>query len=211
MNFEIRERDGGLRQETIGLRDRIGYELSAAVDHVDLCKGCGDFLRYVGSYILDGAVISQGETIAYGCWLTKVDFDGEGGLMFLEYNPEATEFVFGVSNSVRYWLDQHDVCGKVGANFDPVRPDRLVVVSDGVYQGESIQGVRYPSPHHMSGWWLTTESYNGDINTLKKVHAYHVSAARPDLAKYFSLPFGYRFHSLNSAVWFDEKVANEAP
>ncbi len=210
MNFEIRECDGGLGQETIGLRARIGYELSATVDDIDLREGCGDFLRYVGGYILDGAVVSSGETIAYGYWLTKATLNGEGRLVFSEYNPEATEFVFGVSNSVRYWIDQHSICGSVGANFDPVRPDRLVVVSDGIYKGEPVQGVRYPSPHHMSGWWLTTDSYNGDTNTLKTVHAYHVSAARPDLAKYFALPFGYRFHSLSSDVWFDEKVANDA-
>ncbi|MBF7074579.1 hypothetical protein ISG33_14330 [Glaciecola sp. MH2013] len=44
----------------------------------------------------------------------------------------------------------------------------MVVISDGIYENNGpVEGVRYPSPEHMSGWWLTTELYNGDIKTLK--------------------------------------------
>lgn len=30
-------------------------------------------------------------------------------------------------------------------------PDQLVVMSEGVYEGDVVEGVRYPSPEHMSG------------------------------------------------------------
>jgi len=59
----------------------------------------------------------------------------------------------------------------------------------------------------MSGWWITTDLYNGDIKTLRREHTYHVTAARPDLAKYLALPEGFRFNlSVAEEVWLDEKV-----
>ena len=71
-----------------------------------------------------------------------------------------------------------------------------------------VQGVRYPSPDPMSGWWITTDQYDGDINSLKREHTSHVTAARPDLAKYLALPTGFRFDlSGREDVWLDEKVS----
>ena len=59
----------------------------------------------------------------------------------------------------------------------------------------------------MSGWWITTDLYNGDIQTLRREHTYHVTAGRPDLAKYLALPEGFRFNlSVAEEVWLDEKV-----
>lgn len=89
--------------------------------------------------------------------------------------------------------------------------NQLVVVSDGVLEGDPVEGVRYPSPEHMSGWWITTDRYNGDIGTLKTEHAYHILEKRPDLAKYMLLPYGFRFRvgTTEEDVWFDENVLNE--
>jgi len=59
----------------------------------------------------------------------------------------------------------------------------------------------------MSGWWITTKLYDGDVKSLKHEHTYHVTAARPDLAKYLALPDGFRFDlSRIEDVWRDEKV-----
>lgn len=90
-------------------------------------------------------------------------------------------------------------------------PDQLVVISDGVYEGDVVEGVRYPSPILMSGWWLTTDRYDGDIKSLKTVHVRHICELRPDLSKFLGLPFGYRFFSGDGQTWFDEKVANSPP
>jgi hypothetical protein len=79
-----------------------------------------------------------------------------------------------------------------------------------VLQGDVVQGVRYPSPEHMSGWWITTDRYDGDIRSLTQEHLYHLTAARPDLARYLALPFGFRFDQASGEdVWFDEQVARE--
>lgn len=91
------------------------------------------------------------------------------------------------------------------------KPDQLVVISDGVYEGDTVEGVRYPSPQHMSGWWLTTDRYDGDIKSLRTVHFRHVAEARPDLVGFLKLPFGYRFFSGNGDAWFDQKVAESKP
>jgi hypothetical protein len=42
------------------------------------------------------------------------------------------------------------------------------------------------------------------------VRLYHLTAARPDLARYLALPFGFRFDQASGEdVWFDEQVARE--
>jgi len=55
------------------------------------------------------------------------------------------------------------------------------------------QPFRYDAPAHMSGWYLTTEDYNGDIETMKVEHLYHVTASRPETARYIALPPGSWF------------------
>ena len=206
MDLTIVAENNGLTQKSFGLIDRCGYELSATVNDASLEVACREFLQFVADYILTGQVIRPGETLKYGYWITKAMLDDRRQLFFEEYNRQATDFVFGVNRTLNYWQGQHQICEKVGAGFAPPRLDQMIVISDGVYEGDEVEGVRYPSPDHMSGWWLTSDRYNGDIKTLKTVHAHHVSAERPDLAKFLALPYGYRFFSPQSDVWFDEKI-----
>jgi hypothetical protein len=79
-----------------------------------------------------------------------------------------------------------------------------------VREGDHVEGVRYPSPEHMSGWWITTDRYDGDIKSLTLHHLHHLVQWRPDIAPYLALPFGYRFALRDGEhVWFDEVAANE--
>jgi hypothetical protein len=117
-----------------------------------------------------------------------------------------------VTLAVTYWRDQHRTCERLRTEFQPPHPDRLVVISAGVLEGDrDVQGIRYPSPEHMSGWWLTTSRFDGNTKSLETTHAYHVTAARPDLAHLIALPYGFRFDLSQEDVWFDEKVAAERP
>ncbi|MBC8798477.1 hypothetical protein H0S63_22100 [Shewanella algae] len=192
----------------MGLEPLVGYELCVSSSDKTLSQECFDFIKFVADYILNNRVIQHEETFLYGYWLTKVFLTDGHKLVFYEYNLEATDFIFGITNTLHFWKTQHEVCMTVNAEFSPIRPDQLVVISDGVYEGEPTEGVRYPSPQHMSGWWLTTDLYNGDINTLKTVHAHHVAKKRPDLVKYFGLPFGYRFFARENDIWFDSNIMN---
>lgn len=204
---EICVLNNGHTHETDGMTDQCGYEISATVSDLALKDECHEFVHFIADYVSSGNIIRSGETIMYGYWLTKAILGDHRRMIFHEYNPEATEFIFGVNATLFYWRGQHQICQISGAQFSPPRPDQMVAISDGVYDGDDVEGVRYPSPSHMSGWWLTSDKYNGDVNTLQTVHAHHVTAKRPDLAKFLALPYGYRFFSPHNEVWFDKKVA----
>ena len=193
-----------LTLRTAGLGAICGYELQATVCNVALRGCCSTFLEYVATCIKDGYVIQANDTFQYGYWVTKLIPDENNDLIFWELKPDATDFVLGVSSTLTYWQNQYNVCLKSAAKFDPITPDQMIAISDGVYEGDAVEGVRYPAPAHMSGWYLTTNRYDGDISSLKVVHAYHVSERRPDLAKFFALPCGYRFQTVDNDVWFDK-------
>lgn len=183
----------------------------ATVMSPDLAPEAEAFLWYVSEYLQSrGAVLKHGETLVYGYWLTKF-IQKDELLEAWEYNAEATEFVPGVTRTVTFWRDQHQTCDRLQAKFEPPRPDQLVVISAGILEGDKdVQGVRYPSPQHMAGWWLTTSRFDGNTESLKTTHAYHVTATRPDLAHLIALPYGFRFDlSHREDVWFDASVAAE--
>lgn len=191
---------------TVGLEKTTGHEICAAVDDANLREACHEFLLFVSRYIMEGHQIQPDETLGYGYWITKAVVDDSGKLCFWEYGPDAMEYIPGISNAVRYWRDQHQVCAASSSLYSPPNAEQLIVISVGVFDGDDVQGVRYPSPGHMSGWWITTDRYDGNVSSLKTVHAYHLTAKRPDLAKFIALAYGYRFYSDNGEVRFDPKI-----
>lgn len=211
---DIRVARNGLVLQTWGLGRYSHPELRLSIKDSALLEEGEAFLRFVVDYLVQGDTkIKPDETLTYGYWLTKFVLSSEGVLEVFEYNAEATEFIEGAELALTYWRDQHAVCNQVRATFDPPRPDKKVAISAGVYEGDPVEGVRYPSPEHMSGWWLTTDRYDGNIKSLNVVHLYHVTAARPDLARYLALPPGFRFSTSEAQatdIWFDEKVAKSA-
>ena len=169
-------------------------------------------VRTVVDYF-DGAASSPvaGATFGYGYWLVRFDEAASGRLSISEYAPDASGFVPGAEHALRYWRDQHEVCDHFGAVFSPPQADQMVALSDGVFKGEAVQGVRYGAPEHMTGWYLTTAGFSGDVSSLKVEHIYHLTARRPDLARYVALPPGHRFDTTGGVddVWFDAEVAAE--
>ncbi len=170
------------------------------------------FLGFVSRYILRAKVtIRDGETLAYGYWLTKFVAVNAGNLDVWEYASSGTHFSPGATLTLTYWREQHAICEKAGTEFRPPRPDELAAVSPAVLEGASVQGVRYPSPAPMSGWWITADDYTGDIKMLGTEHLYHLTDLRPDLARYLALPQGFRFDLANyEDVWFDRAVADQS-
>jgi hypothetical protein len=192
---------------TKGLKSLDHFELRAKVNDSLLLPACEELLRFVVDYISqEGAKILHDETLMYGYWMIKFRLSSEKTLDVWEYKPDASGFIEGADQTLRYWIEQHEVCGANHAVFCPPRPDQKVAISDGVYEGEPVEGVRYPSPEHMSGWWLTTDRYDGDIKSLKVVHLYHVTAVRPDIAKLIALPYGFRFLTNPLNIWFDKNA-----
>lgn len=194
---------------TDGLSTRGHVELSADTCAPALIEEGVEFLRTISRHILErGTRIESGQTISYGYWTTKFIATENGKLDAWEYNSKATEYVHGVALTLTYWRDQHGICRRYDAGFHPPKPESLVAISEGVFQGDPVQGVRYPSPPHMSGWWITTDRYDGNITSIRTEHLYHLTAARPELARYLALPFGFRFDLANAEdVWFEDDVA----
>lgn len=107
---------------------------------------------------------------------------------------------------------QKECCDHFGAVFSPVKENQLVAISKSIFEGVNpAEGVRNPSPKHMSGWWLTTEEYDDNIESIITVHFSHIMEKRPELAIYMALPFGYRFFlgGEEENVWLDESVSNQ--
>lgn len=169
----------------------------------------GTLVDYVES---TGRTLLAGETFGYGYWLIRFDSAASGRLSISEYAADASRFISGADLTLRYWREQHQVCERLGAPFSTPRADQLIAISAGVYEGDSVQGVRYHAPDHMSGWYVTTNRFDGDMSTLVIDHLYHLTAMRPDLARFVALPPGYRFDTSNGEddVWFDVGVAADS-
>ena len=170
-------------------------------------------LRFLAAYVSDSNVgFKSGETVAYGYWLLQMRAASSGDLEIWERTLDGTDFTAGASLAVKFWSDQRRVCETASAAFEPPRPDLLAAISKGVLEGHPVEGVRYPSPAHMSGWWFFTDQYSGDVSQITTTHLIHISNARQDLARYFALPPGFRFSQrAGGDVWFDEEVAAESP
>jgi hypothetical protein len=205
-----KQSDSQFSLTTVGLIEFGHLEVRATVCDSELIRENEAFLHFVANYIVtSGNRIRLGETMLYGYWLVKFQDGGLHTLETWEYNANATEFIKGINLTLQYWREQHLLCQQYSADFRPPRPDKLTVISKGVLDGLPVQGVRYPSPSHMSGWWITTDQYDGNINSLIREHTYRVTAARPDLAKYLALPEGFRFDlSTREDIWRDENVSS---
>lgn len=154
--------------------------------------------------------LQNGEKVALLGWMFR--FREDSGFLDLdELSPDGRTFLKGCGFSGRLIAAQERVCEKMGAPPRFARINQQAVVSDEVLTGgKPIEGVRCPSPRQMSGWWITTDSYDGDASTLKTVPMGHVIMARKDICAVLALPFGYRFRVDDGTnVWFDEEAARE--
>ena len=168
--------------------------------------------RYIIDYLrTSGAIIKDDETISYKSWILKFVVTKNDQFTLFEANQVGSEYVPGIEYALKVSKAQEDMCAQFDTSASFVTFGQLVVISNGVYEGLPLQGVRYNSPSHMSGWWLTTDLYDGNVKSLSNVHYYHLAFSRPDLLKYLALPFGFRFfHSANgSDIWYDPKIGNK--
>lgn len=198
-----------LRVRTVGLVRRGQRELSVAVGDVTLLGEAEALARRVAAYVQQsGTRVRPNETVAHGYWTVQFREASQQWLEAWEQDPTASTWVPGATLTLSYWQQQHAICQQAHAAFSPPRPDQLVAVSAGVLEGDAVDGVRYASPSHMSGWWLTTDRYDGNAESLHVEHLYHVTATRPDLAPYLALPCSFRFTSREQGnAWFDDRVA----
>jgi len=153
-----------------------------------------DVIKYIIDYIVDNKpIISENQNIGYYSWLLQFRLSEDNYFDIYEVNSDGSGFNKGCDIAISVVREQSEMCWQ--QNLIPIFPNfnQSVVISDGVYEGKDIEGIRYEAPQNESGWYLITDDYNDDIKTLKMVHFYHIVFARPDILKYLALPFGYRF------------------
>ncbi|WP_200962478.1 immunity protein Imm33 domain-containing protein [Paenibacillus sp. Soil750] len=170
-----------------------------------------ELIRYLINYVIDAKpLIKPDQTIAFHSWLLKCCELSELYYEIWEVQSNGEGFGEGADYAIKVVQEQKQECQENGAT--PKFPifNQMIVISKGVYEGLAVDAVRYPSPEHMSGWWLTTDLYDDNVGSLMTVHYHHLAFKRPDLMKYFALPYGYRFNIAGKEqdVWFDENAIN---
>ena len=166
-------------------------------------------LGYIRDFVINQRLeLRSNETFALGCWILKFVGDSEDILNIFELDPNTQEYIEGAAFSSEVFSEQIQIGIDHNLYLDFPSVNSKIVYSDGVLEGLQTDGIRYPSPNHMSGWWLTTSLYNGNIETLKQIHLYDFAASRPDLLKFLALPFKCRFNvsASHSAIWLDDTI-----
>lgn len=167
-------------------------------------------IRFVAGEF-DAERVRVDEPFDYGSWRLQLaakagDFD------VYEWDEKATAFAEGPAITVDFAAAQAERCRAAGVSPAPPRFDQLIAVSHGADDSDLlVQGVRYPAPDHMSGWYLTTDLFDGDVKSLRLEHVHHVLARRPMLAGFVALPPGHRFElkGQTSGVRFDPSLLAE--
>ena len=197
----------GIYLKTTNLSPLISYDVK--IINQGNIQECMSFLKYIIDYCIDyKPLIIPEQTIAYHSWLVRLSNSSDTLLTVQEAKSDGDGFIEGISYASKVINEQTQMCNELNAN--PIFPQfsQNIVISKGVYEGEGIEAVRYSSPEHMTGWWLTTDSYDDNMDSLMNVHYFHVAFSRPDLLKYLALPYGYRFYVTDSEedIWFDENA-----
>lgn len=194
---------------TRGLAENLnGRELLVRTDFAKsevIANLFGHLIKYIQD---EKPHLKDGDQISFGSWIVKCHFVSNTDIQIKELDENGKSFTETLKFALFLWDQQATICKEFGAGFDPPSPANMIVISPGVFEGMPVQGVRYPSPPHMSGWWISTDQYNGDINTMENHHVGHLITERPDLAPYLALPFGYRFNFElgRRDVWFEQEV-----
>lgn len=178
---------------TKGLNSYIEKEIRLEIGNYDPAEYV-EVIKYMIDYITDSKpIISENQNISYYSWLLQFRAEEQDYYDLYEANSDGSGFNKGCDTAISIVREQGEICWQ--QNLIPLFPNfnQSVVISDGVYEGKDIEGIRYDSPQDESGWYLITDDYNDVIKSLKMVHFHHVAFARPDILKYLALPFGYRF------------------
>ena len=155
--------------------------------------------------------IVDGETFGCGSWLILFKHNSDNiELHELKIiNNGENVYEFDVSFSVKFLKEQFELIKTHNIpSYNIPLIGQKIAVSKEIFLGSEVNGVRYSAPDHMTGWYLTSNSYNGDINTLKVDYLFSLLKVRPDLAKFLILPYGFRFYSDNESydIWFDSNL-----
>lgn len=197
---------------TRGLRELLGSEIRALISDSTMTASASMFLQWADSTIrANPGSPAKDAKLEYGYWQVRLREAADGYLDAWEYSPDHLTLRRGISQALTYWDQQSAVCRRNHAAFSPPSCDLLAGVSPGVLEDVvPLYAIRHLAPSHMSGWYCWTDLYEGENRKMTPEHLYHITAARPMLAKYLALPVGYRITLRDTeSVEYDKEVAEE--
>jgi hypothetical protein len=218
----------GTSAATHGLFASAGFELVLDVStdsKPELVTAAVNLARFLGDYFVQsGRRLASGETVEWASSLLVARQEGSGPrFTFDEMSFDGETILRGVSQCARIWADQSDTCKAFGSPFLPAKYAQKVVHSpEALATGGRIEGIRYPAPAHMSGWWIFDQAYDGDpadaAQLMQITPVFRVLASQPRLASLFGLDAGYAFSistdpaspaNESRKVWFEDDVARQ--
>lgn len=205
LDYEISKVD--CNYQTIGLnRSILGKEFTFRFNGDDLTI-INEIIKHIVSYFES----SRSEIIdndTFGCFSWMIKFIFKKDLIELyELDPvTGNTYLFSLDKTESLLFDQMEICKTYSVNFQPALLNQKIAISKEIYSGAEVNAVRYDAPEHMTGWYLTSNNFSGDVSDLAVDHLYHILVARPELARFFCVPSGYRWFLDNKGydVWKDE-------
>lgn len=205
---------------TIGWEHHGQGNIRVRVNGPDLLSPAHTLLENLVSYTREtGRKLVHESTISYGFLTLKLVQGTDTIFDVWEYRitPKTEEgWHQGASQTLQFWVGFQELCTSLGAEWDPPHGTYFGFVSNGVVEGRvPVEGVRFASKPPDSGWIFTTDLYDGDIRTLRKIELNDLVQAQPGLGRVVGLPKGYYFRightAEESGIWFDQEIAKAVP
>lgn len=197
-----------------GLKGKIDKEFSIIKKDYQI-----EDVRLVIDHILEFLTLTKSqinnlETFGCGSWMLQFVFDKTYIELheLKEIKNGKNVYEFGLTDTIKFLRSQLELCALYNVNPVIPRLGQKIAVSKEIYEGSEVNAVRYDSPDHMSGWYLTSNAFNGDVKELLVDHLYYLLKSRPEIAKFLALPSGFRFFkdNLGQDVWYDKDVVTKS-
>ena len=133
--------------ETKELDSYISKEIRITIGN-DQLENYIEVIKYIIDYIIDSKpIISENQNIGYYSWLLQFRLGENNYYDLYEANSDGSDFNKGCDTAISVVRKQSEICWQ--QNLIPLFPNfnQSVVISDGVYEGKDIEGIRYDSPH----------------------------------------------------------------
>ncbi|MEG0921230.1 MAG: hypothetical protein RSD57_09665 [Comamonas sp.] len=154
-------------------------------------------LDYLEKSVERGQRFHSGESLQIGWMYTTLKVGPEGCLHVLEPDMKAipVEFIDSVDSTLTHLRNQKDVVESLTPAVLPAFPSlrSSVVVHVNYKSATRILLTRFEAADAAdSGWWLTDldDPAHQDPQRFLKTSLYQLGVNRPDLVKFFAIPFG---------------------
>jgi RHS repeat-associated protein len=191
--------------EPVGL---IGAKLRFDLADLEIADEASHMLQLLTEYFSTTPLVA-GQKVDWASSLLIAQQHSPTCISFGELAFDGETVLPVVDNAVRIWVEQSALCRANDVDLCPTRFGQMIALSPHVLDGkEKLEGIRYKGTDVMSGWWIFTSDYDGQIDdfaSMHPTHTFHALRARPDIARFLGLPQGFAFRMFPvERVWYEE-------